>query len=107
MSALRELPLTQIVALVAFAGTDVALAVGHLPLFRVDRTGVAIIGAALMVVAGVIPWDRAVAAVDMHTLALLFGMMIVTAYLRLSGFFSLVTVWTVRVARTPLALLAV
>lgn len=40
--------LTQIVALVAFAGTHLGLAIGHLPLFRVDRTGVAIIGAALM-----------------------------------------------------------
>src|SRR5262245_43100336 len=100
MNALREPSLTKIVALVAFAGTYLGLAVGRLPLFRVDRTGVAIIGAALMVVAGVIPWDQAVAPVDVHTLALLFGMMIVTAYLRLSGFFSLVTVWTVRLART-------
>jgi Na+/H+ antiporter NhaD/arsenite permease-like protein len=102
----RDPSLVQIVALMAFAGTYLGLALGHLPLFRVDRTGVAIIGAAPMVVAGVIPWDQAVAAVDVHTLALLFGMMIVTAYLRLSGFFSLVTVWTVRLARTPQALLA-
>jgi hypothetical protein len=33
-------------------------------------------------------------------------MMIVTAYLRLSGFFGLVTAWTVRLAHTPLGLLA-
>jgi Na+/H+ antiporter NhaD/arsenite permease-like protein len=58
-----------------------------------------------MVVTGVIPWDRAVAAVDAHTLVLLFGMMIVSAYLRLSGFFKLVTVWAVRQARGPLGLL--
>jgi Na+/H+ antiporter NhaD/arsenite permease-like protein len=102
----RDPSLTQIVALVAFAATYLGLAVGRLPLFRVDRTGVAIIGAAIMVVAGVIPWDQAVAAVDVHTLALLFGMMIVTAYLRLSGFFGLVTAWTVRLAHTPLGLLA-
>lgn len=81
-----EPSLTQIVALVAFAGTYLGLAAGRLPFFRVDRTGVAIIGAAIVMVAGVIPWDQAVAAVDVHTLALLFGMMIVTAYLRLSGF---------------------
>jgi Na+/H+ antiporter NhaD/arsenite permease-like protein len=53
----------------------------------------------------VIPWDEAVAAVDVHTLALLFGMMIVAPYLRLSGFFTLVTAWTVRCARTPDAVL--
>jgi Na+/H+ antiporter NhaD/arsenite permease-like protein len=95
-----------VIALVAFAGAYVGLAVGHLPGFRVDRTGVAIIGAAAMVVGGVLPWDRAVAAVDAHTLVLLFGMMIVAAYLRLSGFFHLVTHWAVRRARSPLGLLA-
>jgi len=72
----------------------------------VDRTGIAIIGAAAMVVAGVLPWDRAVSAVDAHTLVLLFGMMIVAAYLRLSGFFRLVTDWAVTRARTPSGLLA-
>jgi Na+/H+ antiporter NhaD/arsenite permease-like protein len=102
-----ELGWPRLIALVAFCGTYLGLAVGHLPGFRVDRTGVAIIGAAVMVVGGVLPWDRAVAAVDAHTLVLLFGMMIVAAYLRLSGFFHLVTHWAVRRARTPVGLLAV
>jgi Na+/H+ antiporter NhaD/arsenite permease-like protein len=101
-----ELEWTRLVALVAFVGTYLGLALGRLPGFRVDRTGVAIIGAAIMVVAGVLPWDRAVTAVDAHTLVLLFGMMIVAAYLRLSGFFHLVTHWAVRRARSPVGLLA-
>jgi Na+/H+ antiporter NhaD/arsenite permease-like protein len=100
-----ELNLSRLIALVAFAGTYLGLALGRLPLFRVDRTGVAIIGAAVVVVCGVVPWDRAVAAVDAHTLVLLFGMMIVAAYLRLSGFFRLVTYAAVRRARTPTGLL--
>ena len=79
----------RVVALVAFVGTYLGLALGRLPGFRVDRTGVAIIGASVMVVSGVLPWEKAVAAVDAHTLVLLFGMMIVAAYLRLSGFFHL------------------
>jgi Na+/H+ antiporter NhaD/arsenite permease-like protein len=95
------------VALVAFAGTYLGLAVGHLPGFRVDRTGVAIIGAAVMVVSGVLPWNKAVAAVDANTLVLLFGMMIVAAYLRLSGFFHLITHWAIRRAGSPVGLLAV
>ena len=98
---------TRLIALAAFVGTYLGLALGRLPGFRVDRTGVAIIGAAAMVVGGVMPWDRAVAAVDAHTLVLLFGMMIVAAYLRLSGFFHLVTHWAVRRARTPVGLLAI
>lgn len=39
-----ELTWLRAVALVAFAGTYLGLAVGHLPGFRVDRTGMAIIG---------------------------------------------------------------
>ena len=101
-----QVELHRLIALIVFAGTYLGLGVGRLPPFRVDRTGVAIIGAALMVVMGVLPWDRAVSAVDAHTLVLLFGMMIVAAYLRLSGFFSLVTDLAVRRARTPAGLLA-
>jgi len=100
-----DLGFERLIALIAFAGTYLGLALGRLPFFRVDRTGVAIIGGALVVVSGLLPWDRAVAAVDAHTLVLLFGMMIVAAYLRLSGFFGLVTYAAVRRARTPVGLL--
>ena len=98
--------LHRLIALAVFIGTYIGLGVGRLPFFRVDRTGVAIIGGALMVVTGVLPWDKAVAAVDAQTLVLLFGMMIVAAYLRISGFFNLVTDFAVRRARTPAGLLA-
>ena len=103
---MQEVSVDRLVALVAFAGTYLGLALGRLPFFRVDRTGVAIIGGAVVVVSGLLPWDRAVAAVDAHTLVLLFGMMIVAAYLRLSGFFRLVTYAAVRRAHTPVGLLA-
>ncbi|HET7342580.1 MAG TPA: anion transporter [Methylomirabilota bacterium] len=93
-------------ALAVFAASYVALGLGRVPWLRVDRTGVAIIGAAAMVLTGSLPWEDAVRSVDAHTLVLLFGMMIVAAYLRLSGFFSLVTLWAVRRARSPRGLLA-
>src|SRR6266849_5700896 len=92
------------IAVAAFVASYVGL--GRGPPFRVDRTGVAIIGAAAMIASGAVPWPDAVASVDAPTLVLLFGMMIVTAYLRLSGFFRLVMTWALRRARTPRALLA-
>jgi len=99
--------LKPMLALTIFAGAYyVGLGLGRLPPFRVDRTGVAIVGATAMVVAGVLDWNAAVAAVDARTLALLFGMMIVAAYLRLSGFFGLVTTWAMRRASTPVGALA-
>jgi len=98
--------LTRVLTLAIFAASYVGLGLGRLPGFRVDRTGVAIIGAAALVVAGLLPRDAAVRSVDAHTLVLLFGMMIVAAYLRLSGFFSLVTLWSIRRASGPRSLLA-
>ncbi len=95
-----------IVTLAIFAAAYVGLSLGRLPPFRVDRTGVAIVGATAMVVTGALDWNAAVAAVDAHTLVLLFGMMIVAAYLRLSGFFRLVTTWAIRRAGTPVGVLA-
>ncbi len=94
------------IALLIFAATYVALAVGRLPWLRADRTGVAIIGASLMLAANALTVQQAYAAIDYDTIVLLFGMMIVVANLRLSGFFALVSAWVVRHAHRPLLLLA-
>ena len=93
-------------AILIFLGTYLVLAVGRLPGFRVDRTGAAIIGATLMVAFNVLTVSEAVDAVNTDTILLLFGMMIVVANLRLSGFFALVTDWVVEHAHRPLVLLA-
>ena len=95
-----------LIALVVLAATYLGLAIGRVPFLRVDRTGVAIIGATAMVVSGAIAWDAAVAAVDAHTLVLLFGMMVLAGYLRLSGFFGLVIERSIGLARTRVGLLA-
>jgi len=63
--------------------------VGKSPIFRVDRAGVAIIGASLTIATGM-TFDQAVGAVDFRTIVLLFSMMIITSYLNLSGLFQLV-----------------
>ncbi|MCW5983060.1 MAG: anion transporter [Bryobacteraceae bacterium] len=82
------------------------MALGRLPYFHVDRTGAAIIGGALMIGVGVLTADEAYRSVDYPTLALLLGMMIVVANLRLSGFFALVARYTVEHAHRPLLLLS-
>lgn len=93
-------------AALIFAGTYFVLAVGRLPLFRLDRTGAAIIGAALMIASNVLTLEEAYRAIDFDTLILLFGMMIVVANLRLSGFFRAVAARVVEHAHRPLLLLA-
>lgn len=88
-----------------FALTYVAVALGGLPGLRLDRTGAAIVGAAAMVAAGVVRREQAYHAIDLATLVLLFGMMLVVGQLRLSGFFRLAGVVVARRARTPHQLL--
>jgi Na+/H+ antiporter NhaD/arsenite permease-like protein len=77
------------IALAIFALTYFVIAVGELPFLRIDRTGAALAGAVAMVAAGVLSEQATVSAIDFHTIALLLGMMIVVANLRLSGAFQL------------------
>jgi Na+/H+ antiporter NhaD/arsenite permease-like protein len=91
-----------------FTLTYFGLAVGKVPGLRVDRAGIALVGATLMLVTGLLSLEQAVSqeSIDYQTLALLFGMMIVIAFLRLSGFFEHVTALALRRIRSPLGLLA-
>jgi Na+/H+ antiporter NhaD/arsenite permease-like protein len=91
--------------LVIFAVTYLVVAIGRVPGLRLDRAGAALIGAALMVVAGSLSPAEAYRAIDLDTLALLLGMMLVVANLRLSGFFALCHAAIVARAHRPLTLL--
>ncbi len=89
-----------------FAGAYMALAIGTIPGLRIDRAGVALVGACLMVAAGVLTLEEATQAVDFGTITLLLGIMIVVANLHLSGFFALANTWVARHVHRPIALLA-
>src|SRR5258705_10808398 len=95
-----------VAAAAIFAASYLALAVGRIPGLAIDRAGVALVGACLMVAGGALPLEDAYKAVDLDTLTLLLGMMIVVANLRLSGFFAQASAWMMRRAHHPLALLA-
>ena len=64
-----------------------------MPGLAIDRAGIALVGASLMVASGALPLAAAYRAVDLDTLTLLLGMMIVVANLRLSGVFAWTTAW--------------
>jgi len=89
-----------------FAGSYLALAIGKVPGLGIDRAGIALVGACLMVAAGILTPEDAYQAIDLDTLTLLLGIMIVVANLRLSGFFSLAAAWLMRRAGRPFTLLA-
>ena len=93
------------IPLFIFAATYAVIAVGRAPWLKIDRTGAALLGAALMVAAGTLSLPQAYAAIDMNTIVLLLGMMILVANLRLAGFFGLAANWAGRHAHRPLSLL--
>jgi Na+/H+ antiporter NhaD/arsenite permease-like protein len=89
-----------------FIGSYLALAIGRIPGLSIDRAGIALVGAGLMVGSGALSLDDAYRAVDLDTIVLLLGMMIVVANLRLSGFFAIANAWVTARAKGPLVLLA-
>jgi uncharacterized membrane protein (UPF0127 family) len=71
-----------VTALVIFLITCLFIGLRQIPRVHIDRPAGALVGAVLMVVLGVLTLDDAFSAIDLHTLLLLLGMMIITVYLR-------------------------
>ncbi|HUR29140.1 MAG TPA: SLC13 family permease [Planctomycetota bacterium] len=71
-----------------------------MPGLALDRCGIALLGALALVSLGALSAEEAWSAIDVPTIALLFGLMVVAAQFRLSGFFSALTG---RFTRAPLA----
>src|ERR1700756_3022772 len=94
-----------IVTAVIFLLTYVGVAVGRIPGLRLDRAGVALTGAAGMLAMGALTPEEAYRAVDLDTITLLLGMMIMVAHLKLSGFFRLVAAFALTHAHSALRLL--
>ncbi len=77
-----------LLVLSVFCIVYLGMALGRLPGLAVDRTGVALLGAVVLMATGRITLERAMAAIDVPTMALLLGLMIVSAQLRLGGVYS-------------------
>lgn len=60
---------------------------------RINRAVIALLGAGVMIVSGILTQKTALAGVDFNTLALLIGMMIIVAVSERSGMFQFVAVW--------------
>ncbi|HUL05630.1 MAG TPA: ArsB/NhaD family transporter [Candidatus Acidoferrum sp.] len=74
---------------------------------RVNRAIVALVGAGLMILTGVLTQEQAVAGEDFNTLALLIGMMLLVAISRKSGMFQYLAIWSAKAAKgQPWAILA-
>jgi Na+/H+ antiporter NhaD/arsenite permease-like protein len=105
LEALWDRDAADLAAVLIFAATYAVIAIGKLPGSHMDRAGAALLGASLMLATGLLSLDEAYRAIDVNTIALLLGMMIIVANIRLSGFFYAVNNWVVTRAGHPVLLL--
>ncbi len=64
-------------AVAVFAATYAGMALGRVPVFKLDRSGIALVALVVLLASGRISERQAGAAIDMPTLLLLFALMIV------------------------------
>jgi Na+/H+ antiporter NhaD/arsenite permease-like protein len=95
----------EIVAIAIFALTYLLISGRQLKILPLNRPAAALLGTVLMVACGILTPAQVYHAVDYDTLVLLLGMMIISAYLCLAGFFDWTADWILRHAKTPQALL--
>ena len=73
------------IAVAAFVFAYIGMALGRLPGLAVDRTGMALVAAVAVVAAGALPLSAIGPAIDFPTLAILFGLMFVSAQFQVGG----------------------
>lgn len=85
---------SQIIAIVIFV-----VAMAAIMTEKLHRSLVAIVGAMLLLVLHVLPFDAAMEHVDFNTLGVLLGMMLFVSVVRLSGIFEFLAIKCARVAK--------
>ncbi len=83
----------------------VGIGLGYLPSLRMNRATIALVGAAFLVVLGLVNLKEAWQAIDYKTIIFLLSMMIINANLSCSGFFQLALDYLIRLTRSPFGLL--
>ena len=74
-----------------FVTVYAGMILGGLPRLKLDRSGVALLGAIGVIGLGAMSTEQAARAVDLPTVLLLFSFMVVSAQMRLGGFYTAVT----------------
>jgi Na+/H+ antiporter NhaD/arsenite permease-like protein len=82
------------------------IALGKVPGLMVDRTGAAVLGAIALIVFEQIGIDEAWASIDVKTVALLFGLMVLSSAFVVSGFYASAASWVALLDVGPKTLLA-
>jgi Na+/H+ antiporter NhaD/arsenite permease-like protein len=84
-------PTTDWAIVAVFATVYHGMFLGGLPRLKLDRSGVALLGAIAVIALAGLPVEDAARAIDLPTIVLLFAFMVVSAQMRLGGFYTAVT----------------
>ncbi len=87
--------------------TYAGIAMGQSSLFRLDRTGYALLGATFLMATGCITLQEAVSSVNWQSILLLFSLMVVAAQLHYSGIYDRLTKAVVRFLDRPVVFLGI
>ncbi|MHC1768126.1 MAG: SLC13 family permease [Verrucomicrobiia bacterium] len=96
---------SEFAAILIFSFTYLLISGRRLKILPLNRPAAALLGTVLMVVFGVMTPEKVYQAVDFDTLVLLLGMMLISAYLFMGGFFEWAADWILRRAANPERLL--
>lgn len=89
-----------------FGVVYLGMILGSLPWLHLDRTGVALLGAIAVIGLGAMTPEQAARAVHLPTILLLFSFMVISAQMRLGGFYAAVTRRIAGLPWPPQALMA-
>ena len=73
--------------LAIFAITYIGIAMGRVPGLKLNRVGIALLGAIAMMIFGDVTTANVISYINWPTIFLLFGFFVISAQLRLSGFY--------------------
>ena len=81
---------SRLVILGIFGATYLGIAMGYVPGLKLNRVGIVLLGAIALMTFGGISTAEAISFVNWPTILLLFGFFVISAQLRLSGFYGMV-----------------
>ena len=91
--------------LIIFILTYIIIGIQNIPRLHINRPAGALLGAVAMVLFGVLNLKEAYSAIDLDTILFILGMMIVVAYVELSGFFAVAEDFILKNAKSASGLL--
>jgi Na+/H+ antiporter NhaD/arsenite permease-like protein len=100
------MPFATPLVVAVFCAVYLGMALGRWPGLKLDRTGIAILGAIVLYASGIVTGGEVLDAIDWATITLLFGLMILSAQFAACGFYDWCSARIAASRATPPAILA-